>query len=347
MEKLIIFFIEERAIKLNIISHLINLIAEQGFYILQQESLRFQEIEIIKSFNIWEDILAKESAILVVALDFLPISPNALQKQNHPTLDNLRVLTREKINSYCQELYSFLDYNLLRSGDNSQQSWELLKLLFPEKISPIKAQIKQLSQSFITHYPVKRNLTSGWKRRSKVELIDYQGNLAVKKTFKPGCERFFRRELFVYQKLSQMRSEIPLLLGYGQSFVIVPYYEDIFCFRHDSQQQIPLEIVKQAMKFLHFFYQLGYALIDFYPGNFIVDKEEGLKAIDFEFLYPYPSKPNSFINCYDLEGTPRNFDGDKPISLLEKKEMYVFRSYEKYWKPYINLELDLVIQDII
>ena len=243
MGKLIIFFIEEKAIKLNVISHLANLIAEQGFYILQQECLSFQQIEIIKSFTIWRDILAKESAILLIAFDFLPVCPNDFQNHNYPTLDNIRVITIEKINNYCQELYSCLDYNLLHSLDNSQQSWELLQLLFPEKISLIKAQIKQLSQLFITHYPVKRNLTSGWKRRSKVELIDYQGNLAVKKTFKPGCERFFKRELFVYQKLSQMRSEIPLLLGYGQSFVITPYYEDTFCFQPYSQEQIPVEAI--------------------------------------------------------------------------------------------------------
>lgn len=144
MGKLIIFLVEEKAIKLNIISHLANLIAEQGFYILQQECLSFHQIEIIKSFTIWRNILAKEWAILLIAFDFLPVSPNDFQNQNYPTLDNIRVITIEKINNYCQELYSCLGYNFLHSLDNSQQSWELLQLLFPEKISLIKAQIKQL-----------------------------------------------------------------------------------------------------------------------------------------------------------------------------------------------------------
>ncbi|MGB5595454.1 MAG: hypothetical protein WBM32_02660 [Crocosphaera sp.] len=345
MGQLIVFCIEGIAIRSNIIDHLVHLITEQGFYILQKEFLNSDKMEALKHFARWKNIKIQESALLLMAYDFLPIFPNNSQKQEHPSLDNIRILTIEKINRYCQDIYS-LSSPLIHSLDNTRQSWELLNILCSANISLTKAQIEKLSQSFLTHYPIKKDLTLGWKRRSKVELIEYQGNLAVKKTFKPGCERFFKRELFVHQKFRQIRSEIPTLLGYGQSFLITPYYEDILCFKPYSQQQIPLIIVKQAMKFLHFFYHLGYALIDFHPGNFIVDKKEGLKAIDFEFLYAYSNKPDSFIECYDLAGIPLDFSGDKPINLLEKPEMYVSRSYDKYWKPYTKLDLEVVIKNL-
>ncbi|MGK7943576.1 MAG: hypothetical protein AB4058_03825 [Microcystaceae cyanobacterium] len=345
MGQLIIFCIEEKARQLKISDQLVNLIAEQGFDLLEQTWLNYETIATLKYFTKWEKFKSQDSALLLIAYDFLPIFPNDVQKQDDPTLDNIRILTIDKINRYCQDL-SGLNEPFIYSLDNAQQSWELLYYLESVNIDLIKAQIQKLSQSFMTDYPIKKNLSSGWKRRSKVELIEYQNSLAVKKTFKPGCERFFRRELLVHQKFSQIRREIPPLLDYGQSFLITPYYEDTLCLKAYSQQKIPWEIVKQTIKFLYFFYRLGYALIDFHPGNFMIDKKEGLKATDFEFLYTYANKPNSFAECYDLAGIPPDFSGDKPLSLLEKPEMYVSRNYDKYWKPYTHLDLEVVLENI-
>ena len=54
-------------------------------------------------------------------------------------------------------------------------------------------------------------------------------------------------------------------------------------------------------------YDAGYALIDCHPGNLVVDKMEGVMLIDFEYLYKYATKPESFEQCYDIAGCPLGF----------------------------------------
>ena len=347
---LAVFIIEAKAIELGITDTIIDLIAQQGFYILNRQILIFSGIKNLKSQKNLVDypwLKAVDSPkIIVVAFDFLPISLSSLQQAEYPNLDNARLLTKQKINKYfynCQP--NLKKCNLLHSTNNSQEAWHFLEIVMLDEIENIKEQINQLSESFATNYRIKRNLTPDWGRRAKVELIEYQGNLAVKKTFRPGCGRFLERELFVRQEFSKMRPEIPPLLGYGKSFFISPYYEDILDFE-SNRQQLPLGVAKQAMEVVKFFYELGYALIDFHPGNLIIDRQQGLKVIDFEFLYRYKMKPESLSKCYDLVGIPSDFDGDRPLLPVEREEMYSVKNYQGKWQPYTGLELDILLGKI-
>jgi hypothetical protein len=350
IDGLAVFIVEEKAIELGITDKLIDLIAQQGFYILNRKILTSSNIKNLKSQKNLVDYPCLKAVdcpkIIVVAFDFLPISLSTLQQAEYPSLDNARLLTKQKINKYfhhCQP--NLKKINLLHSTDNSQDAWHFLEIVMPDEIEPITEQITTLSQSFATHYPIQRDLTSFYRRRSKLELIEYQGSLAVKKTFRPGCERFFERELFVMKNFSQMRPQIPTLLEYGSFFIISPYYEDTLRF-DSSCEQIPLSVAKQAMEILYFFYKQGYALIDFHPGNLIIDREQGLKVIDFEFLYRYKVKPKSLKECYDLAGIPSDFEGDRPLRSFKRKGLILTRSYETDWKPYIGLELDILLDKI-
>jgi hypothetical protein len=119
--------------------------------------------------------------------------------------------------------------------------------------------------------------------------------------------------------------------------VIYPYYEDVLRFDRSSGKLLPLGVAKQAIQALRRVYDAGFALIDAHPENILVDRREGLKLMDFEFIYSYGRKPSSFERSYDIGGCPDDFDGDLPIGGPT--------SYARDWQPYVGLSLDSLLHD--
>jgi hypothetical protein len=123
---------------------------------------------------------------------------------------------------------------------------------------------------------------------------------------------------------------IPPILEEGDNYIIYPYYEDILRLGKRNPVIIPKKIAKAAMDLLRFFYDRGYALIDFHPKNVIYDKRNGIKFIDFEYLYKYKITPDSFDQSYDIAGIPDDFDGDRVPGASPDI------TWEKFWKPHIK-----------
>lgn len=345
LEGLTIFFLKNTGLEKNVKMKIVEFIIQQGFYIITIQSSGLSEIKKLQDKVDqlgWTELLSQKSlelsGTLIIAFDVFPLSPSPSQKEHFSNVDNARILKVKQLNRYFNEPQIAANSDqILHSTENSEQAWAVLQIIFPDRIDQICQKIEQLKKSFSTHYPVLKNLSDGLARRAKVELIKYQKNLAVKKTFRPGCERFLKRELFVMKELSKLRSEISPLLDHDQSFVIYPYYEDTLHFTCSENKQLPLEIVKQSMEILYFFYELGYALIDFHPKNLLLDRQEGLKIIDFEFLYRYKIKPKSFEQSYDIVGIPPEFDGDLPVRSLDNQKLKKNRNYKNDWQHYTGL----------
>ncbi len=147
-------------------------------------------------------------------------------------------------------------------------------------------------------YEVVRDLTRKG-RRSTVSLIRYRrGEYAVKKQFKTGCERAFRRELTALQQLAEIDDYdiIPSILEVGPDYFIIPYYTDSL--RRDSflfrcgLRLMPLRVVRRVFAALRCFYEHGYEILDVHPENILVDKAHGVTIIDLEFAYPGAADPN-------------------------------------------------------
>jgi len=161
--------------------------------------------------------------------------------------------------------------------------------------------------------------------------------LAVKKTFKTHQRSYCQREALAMGKLSRVVSAIPPLLAADEESVTYPYYDDVLKFRRASGRLLPLLVAKQALAALREVYEAGFALIDAHPENIIVDRNHGLKLIDFEFLYAYDDKPPSFEQAFDIAGCPADFDGSQPDGGA--------KCYAKHWQPYIGLSLHSLLHD--
>ncbi len=336
---LALFFIRERALELGFEATILKQIESEGFYILTTKHLspeaRTRVLRGTRGGNWGKGPYALSGgapAVAVVCLDLLPIPPKAKSKRRFPALDNERLLVKEKLRNRLNATLPESEHsNMIHSSDNRAEAMHYMQLALPEEKAALLARAEELQHAFATEQPVVKVLTKNG-RRSKLEVINFQGTLAVKKTFKPGCERFLERERFVLGTLSNLQSEIPPLLEAGDNYVIYPHFQDTLHLDRGSYRPlIPLSVLKKGIGVLRFFYDLGYAHGDFTPGNLIRDKKAGIKIIDFEFFHHYKAQPPRFEESFDFVGPSSTFSGDMPKDVIP--------TYASIWQPLVGLEL--------
>lgn len=278
--------------------------------------------------------------MLVVALDYFPSPADPRTQKTHPHLTNQKVLTakrriRDFVNSRLQPDQRC---NAIHSSDNEEGALEYIRLAMPEEKEFICSKVESLATLIESRHTVRARFSTGG-RRAKVELVEYDSRLAVKKTYRPGCERFLERELLMMRKIGVELSEVPELIEAGSNYFICPNYDDVLRYDPNSRRLLPLKVVRQAFGFLKQVYDRGYSLIDFSPENLLVDRESGLKVIDFEFLYKYDVLPGDFSRCYELAGIPENFSADLP------KAYYLHAPYEYLWRWRVGLTYSSLLND--
>lgn len=255
-------------------------------------------------------------ATMFIGFDLMPIPPSPDLLERRPSLDNGRIMEAEaegrKIarNGLCPGPAS----EALRSTDNSSQAWELIRLMVPDREAQLRSAVARRKAEFATRFEVVRDLTRRG-RRSKVELIRYGGGLAVKKTFRHQCLRYFEREASFLETVSTQRSEILPVLERGENYLITPFVEAqprrARFLGRGYPKLMKLGQVRATADLLRFLFSRGYDPVDMSPHNLLVDATGRLTAIDFEFLHKSdePIDPEHSI-C--LGGLKEGFQGDWP-----------------------------------
>lgn len=276
-------------------------------------------------------------AVAVVVCDPEPIPPTPRQRRAHPELDNARLLRKERLRqAFNAGRPRFAHCNVVHSSDNADEALDYLRCLMPQRVEELCRQAREVRAQFVTTQPVIYAL-SQYRRRAKTEIIEFGGQLAVKKTFKPQQRAFCQREKWALAYLSRQIPAVPPLLAAGPDYVIYPYYRDCLRFRCADGRLLPLKVARQAIAALKQVYEAGYALIDAHPENLVVDPQHGLKLIDFEFLYRYRQRPATFEASYDMAGCPEDFDGSIPDGGP--------KNYARHWQPYVGLSLHSLLYD--
>ena len=268
------------------------------------------------------------SAMLIV-YDYHPLPLKAGAKKKYPHVSNEHYLLKEKLRKELNlNLRKEEQTNVIHSSDDEIEALEYIQAVVPQALAEAEATIKKWDEDYLTKEKVIKDISEN-KRRAKVEIIEFRGQKAVKKTYKAGKERFLNREKYVYGELSKECGFIPELLGSGDNYIIIPYLETV---RFSENERAKIKMLKRYKKEIYdiseFFYNKGYAMIDFHPGNLLITKK-GLKVIDFEFLYRYENLPESSQKTFDLLGFPIDFDGDKPYGIKG-------RHRKKVWKKILN-----------
>jgi len=274
-------------------------------------------------------------AVMLVAVDQHPVKPAGELAKKQPFLANRRVhfakkILRDFVNR-CLPIHR--QTNFLHSCDDALEVGEYIGVICPELRDQIYLNIRQIVDEYQTREVVLKDLSKE-KRRAKVELIEWRGQKAVKKTYKTGRERFLQREIFAGGELSQKNALIPPLLDAGKNYIILPFFEEI----RDSQQRknLILENLPQIARFLKFLFDEGFTHLDFKPKNLLFTTAGKLQIIDFEYLQTYQKIPATFSKSYDFIGAPSDFLGDLPVG--------EHRFIERRWRDLFGKRLAQLLQ---
>ena len=234
-------------------------------------------------------------------------------------------------------------YNPLHSTDNARQAWKYIGRLFSDEEPRIWADAQKLRDDFTTKERVLKDLTN-YGNRGKVELVEYNGGVAVKKTFRAAALPFLVHEVEFMEEFSCLRTEVPPVLERGSNYFIMPLIQDTqpsqSVLGRSLPRMLPLAVARQLVDFVKFLLSRGYDPIDLLPQNILIDANEGLKIIDFEFIYWHPGLPPSIEDSYCFGGLPPGFTGPVPDA-----PHYLNSPYEAQWRPVIHLSLKSLIND--
>ena len=223
---------------------------------------------------------------------------------------------------------------MIHGSDNGPEAVHYLRVALPDEADRLLAEAERHRVAFTTtEFDVVADLTKHG-RRAKLELVDVGGRLGVKKTFKPGCERFLERERVAAEQFASQDPHFLPLLAAGENYLVWPYVEDMLHFSLRASRLLPVRVAREAMAALRFVYEQGYAFVDFAPGNLLVDRTGRVYVIDAEFLHRYETPPATFEESYDIAGVPAGVLADVP------KTRGRATGYERRWRFSTGLTLD-------
>lgn len=269
---------------------------------------------------------------VIVAYDVMPKPPSQAELSKYPMLRNARILCKDRIRDLLNEdVAAEAKCNPLHSSDTGWEALEYLRLTVPDAEPEVCALIEDLKKAFKTDHPVRSVLTQQG-RRAKIEVIEFEGGLAVKKTFRQHQVRYLQRELAAMRELSKSIPVIPPVLAEGETWFVMPYYADTLKYRWISGRMLPLDVARTAIVALQAIYDAGFAMIDASTENIVIDPVQGFKLVDFEHCYRYTAKPATFYESYDIAGCPPSFAGDLPTRGAN--------TYARDWLPYVGVSVE-------
>ena len=268
-------------------------------------------------------------ASVLVALHYGPRPVDPDSRARYPHLTNRDVLAakemlRDLVNGrVAPEQHC----NPIHSSDNEEEAWEYVMVAMPDELPRLHAMVEERRANYCSPLPVVKVLNRG--RRAKVELVQIDGKLAVRKTFGHGFLRHLEREKQVSHALAG-HPGIPPLLTSGSTWIIRPYFRDQLQYEEGSPTLVPLRILREMVQILRVLHEAGFALIDAKPDNFLMD-EDGVKLVDLEFMYEYPEELPPFHHSYSWHGPPPDTATDLPVGPL---------SYEHTWARWTGMSVE-------
>ncbi len=283
-------------------------------------------------------------ATICVALDLLPVEVSARDRANFPESDNHRIMhaktaARDMINAGVPKADH---YNPVHSTDNARQAWRAVRALVPDQEADLRQKAEQLRRDFATG-DVIRDLTKHG-RRAKVELIEFDGELAIRKTFRPSALEYMHREIEVMKRLAPLSREIPRLLASGENYIVMEYVGGGAMpppkrREGTAPKPLPLRHVRKLAQLITTSVSNGFDPIDLRADGNVIYSPSGLKLIDFEYWRPCdPKMPAEKSMC--LSGIPMDDAGERPLAPRRNADPYRIG-----WYPYTMLSCRSFLYD--
>lgn len=311
-----------------------NSIIENGFHILYEKKLESDEASLIsretRGGN-WGKgpfpCSGGEPYKLIVTYDLFPSMPDTEMSLSHYGLTNSKIqsVKSDARNTVNKLVSKNKQMNILHSSDNATQAIhyigylsnnsEILKLI-DDKVSDLKEKILLKDYDFI------KDLSAN-SRRARVSLVqDFNNKKYVCKSFKPGYEFYLENEIDARKVAvqSNIKGIVPIHER-EELHVFFPVVEGYSIL--DKNKIFSYEQVQEIKKTVLSFRKLGYELIDFLPHNIIVDNDNNLNYIDFEF-FQCVNPQDTLVGAYCFYGIPKNTSLKLPYNALVGVDKYPY-----------------------
>ncbi|MCU1692034.1 MAG: hypothetical protein JWM64_1125 [Frankiales bacterium] len=340
----VVFLLRERAAEVLGTEELVRLLGRYGF-----ETLRVQPLDAeasrrcaarLRGGNWGRGPFAVSGGPPVEALVCVHYGPRPLpqaEQVRYPRVTNADVLEAKRaVRALVEERISpELRFNALHSSDDAEDAWEYVETALPGHADDLRAEVEERRRAYRTPSPVLQVLSTG--RRAKVELVPGPDGPVVRKTFTPGSARHLGRELEARVVLGDLPA-VPPVLGAGETWFTSPYYDDLLRPYREQGRLLPLAVVRQMVDVLREVHERGYDLLDAKPDNFLLDRHEGLKVVDFEFLHRYEGDPPPFPVSASFAGlSEAEAEGvDVPVT---------DRDHDFRWRRWTGLPLSSLLEE--
>lgn len=337
--QLVLFIVRSWALRKEMLSHFTREISMK-FEILGVHVLRPDQIQVASMCargGNWSRGLCiiggGEPAALIVGFDYHPEAVDGPTTSKFPFLSNKKLLSakhslRDQIN---KRRPFFLQTNPIHSCDDETEALDILRRI---DAGLGKLAAKQAIERRQNYNPPEKvlSLLPSHRTRSKLEIVTRDGTRCVKKTYQQHALRFFEREISVLRDIGCGHPNILPLIEYGHNFFTTPYVNNILNLASVEKKQYLLsERGQEILNFIRFFYEKGYALIDFKPDNIVMDENRNIYIVDFEFLHRYTNRPATIQESYDIAGIPMEPKFDTPLKLRRGG-----RTWDNTWLPVLG-----------
>ncbi|HVU31005.1 MAG TPA: hypothetical protein VHE36_11465 [Sphingomicrobium sp.] len=348
---LTVFFLRTRAVESGLAPKILECLRENGFDELTVVELDPQQAELaareFRGGN-WGRgpfrVSGGPPAMICVSLDLIPLPVDDRHRSTFPDCDNRRIAdakyaTRDLVNEGVSRPEH---YNPVHSTDNSLQAWRVIRAVIPKSEQALHAKVEERRRQFATETPLLDLTKHG--RRAKVELVEFAGELAIRKTFRDSALDFMRREIEVMERLSPLCPEIPRLLDRGGNYIVMEYVgggssPPAKRLSGARPAPLPLRHVRKLAELIRTSVANGFDPIDLRADGNVIYGPDGLHLIDFEFWRPCdPATRPQDSMC--LSGIPVDDSGKSPRARQRNLEPYRIG-----WYPYTLLSRTSFLYD--
>ena len=166
---------------------------------------------------------------------------------------------------------------------------------------------------------------SGFNTNGEVYRVSAGGEDAILRMFRLGREHHLDNEVKVLSLQGEVPG-LPRLLKRGSNWVLTDFFPSATPISRvrDRHGYIPLMPARRAFEICRQVHRRGYALLDFIPGNVLVNPAGDVRLIDFEWLQELP--------------TPEPFETGPTIAGYAHRSGFYGpngpdKSYEADWRP--------------
>lgn len=285
-----------------------------------------------------------QPAVLIVGLDVFPRKPGGKLARKQPDLENELVRNcKWAIRSWWNQTQPEHEKcNIIHSSDNCRQAFHYVLAAAPELADQILADAdKLLDRVNLDGEILQRFPNRG--RRSVVELVRQKdGQVVVRKKFRPGKEEYFQRETHALVELKFISPEaVPQILEIGDNYFTMPYYKAKIT--QKLKLPIPVQALRKSFVAANKFFDNGYVMLDFRPQNLIVSKRNDVKIIDYELVYYCADK--EFFETYSF--TDVVCGNIVLFPFCDGKSSGDGKKYYRAWGRYTFLSLNSLLNDPI